>query len=155
MQTVAALRIIIRRDRLAGDEESVQLIFKILEECGISCECLTIHIDCLTVVVRDPEYEKCRRCLDIVRQRLDQVNISIDRDMVLLCMERVQITGRDVSMIISSLAMQDIEIKMQRYLQCRGHFIIGVPVNMAERAKAVIAEIMDADCRFRACIPEK
>lgn len=148
IQTVAALRMIIMRDRLARDEESIQLIFKIFEESGISCECLTIHIDCLTAVVRDLEYEKCSRCLDILMRKLNQTSVSIDRDIMLLCMEKVQITCREVGMIVNSLIMQNIEIKMHRYLQCRGHFIIGVPMNMVERAKAIITELMDADYRI-------
>lgn len=144
IQEVRAFRIIIERERLAKDEESVQLIFAILEEYGIPCECLTLHIDCLTIVIRDSEYEKCSRCLGILKQRLRRMSISTDRDVMLLCLEREQITCRGIGMIVSSLTMQNIEIKMHRYLQCRGHFIIGVPMDMVEKAKGIIAEIMDA-----------
>lgn len=81
-------------------------------------------------------------------RKLNQTSVSIDRDIMLLCMEKVQITCREVGMIVNSLIMQNIEIKMHRYLQCRGHFIIGVPMNMVERAKAIITELMDADYRI-------
>ncbi len=145
IQEVTAFRIIIEREKLAQDEKSVQLIFEILEKYGIPCECLTIHIDSLTIVVRNSEYEKCSRCLDILEQRLSRMSISLDRDVVLLCIERQQITCRDIGMIISSLTMQNIEIKMHRYFQCQGHFIIGVPMTMVEKARGIVTEIIDAN----------
>lgn len=148
IQEVRALRIIFEGEKLADDEKSTPLIFQTLEECGISCECLTLHIDRLAIVVRDSDYEKCGRCLELLKQRQSQLNIFIDRDVMLLCMEGGHFACRGIGMIVSSLTMQNVEIKMHRYLQCRDHFIIAVPMDAVEKARGIIAEIIDAGYRI-------
>lgn len=144
IQEVTTLRITIEREKLARDEKSIQKILEILEEYEIPCECITIYVDYLAIVIRSSEYEKFERCKGALQQSLGQISISADRDMILLCMEREQITCRGIGIIISSLTMQNIEVKMHRYLQCRDHFIVGVSPDAVEKAREIIAQIIDS-----------
>ncbi len=52
IREINALRITIGRRKLARDRKSIQIIFQVLEECGIPCECMAINIDWLAIVVR-------------------------------------------------------------------------------------------------------
>ena len=50
-------------------------------------------------------------------------------------------------MLISSLAIQDIDIVMQRYIKCEDRLVIGTSVEDAERARDIIREVVDSDYR--------
>lgn len=142
IREITALRVTMERDKLARDEESIQIILETLEECGISYDCITIHIDRLSIVIKESEYDKLVKCMVSLGQKLGGMNFSIDKDIMLLYIEREHLTCRGISMIVNGLTMQDIEMKMQRYLRCRNRFIIGVSTDMVEKAKQVITEII-------------
>ena len=141
---ISVFRITMEREKLAKDEKTIRKIFEMLEECGIPCECIAINIDWLAIVIRESEYGKFGAFAAMIGQKLDRINISIERRVVLLCVEGEQITSRGIGMIVSSLTMQNIEIKMHRYLQCRDRFMIGVAAEASENAKRIITEIIGA-----------
>ncbi len=115
-----------------------------MEAHRIPCECIAINIDWLAIIIREAEYGKLRGFLVLLRQEMNRVNTFIEKDMTLLCMVGEQISSRGIGMITSSLIMQGVEIKMQRYLQCRDRFMICVAAAAAVRAEQIIAEIMDS-----------
>lgn len=141
---ISVFRITMEREKLAKDEKTIRKIFEMLEECGIPCECIAINIDWLAIVIRESEYGKFGAFAAMIGQKLDRINISIERRVVLLCVEGEQITSRGIGMIVSSLTMQNIEIKMHRYLQCHDRFMIGVASEASENAKRIITEIIGA-----------
>ena len=98
----------------------------------------------LAIIIREAEYGKLSGFLVLLRQEMNRVNTFIEKDMTLLCMVGEQISSRGIGMITSSLIMQGVEIKMQRYLQCRDRFMICVAAAAAVRAEQIIAEIMDS-----------
>ena len=134
MQEISVFRITIEREKLAKDKKGICRIFELLEAHRIPCECIAINIDWLAIIIREAEYGKLSGFLVLLRQK----------DMTLLCMVGEQISSRGIGMITSSLIMQGVEIKMQRYLQCRDRFMICVAAAAAVRAEQIIAEIMDS-----------
>ncbi len=144
IREVMVLRVTIEREKLAKDEKSIRKIFQVLEECRVPCECMAINIDWLAVYVRQAENGKLKRCMLRLGQELDRINITIDRDVRMLCIEGRQMTPRDVGMIASGLTMQDIEIKMQRYLRCRDLFVVCVSAGEAEERR-IISELLVSD----------
>ena len=145
IREVMVLRVTIEREKLAKDEKSIRKIFQVLEECRVPCECMAINIDWLGVYVRQAENGKLKRCMLRLGQELDRINITIDRDVRMLCIEGRQMTPRDVGMIASGLTMQDIEIKMQRYLRCRDLFVVCVSAGEAEESRRIISELLVSD----------
>ena len=145
IREVMVLRVTIEREKLAKDEKSIRKIFQVLEECRGPCECMAINIDWLAVYVRQAENGKLKRCMLRLGQELDRINITIDRDVRMLCIEGRQMTPRDVGMIASGLTMQDIEIKMQRYLRCRDLFVVCVSAGEAEESRRIISELLVSD----------
>ncbi len=81
-------------------------------------------------------------------QQMEEVNVSINGEVTLLYVENEQMTCRGIGMIDSSLALQDIEIVMQRYFKSRDRFVIGVPAQEADRAVQIITGIIDAGYRI-------
>ena len=145
IREVMVLRVTIEREKLAKDEKSIRKIFQVLEECRVPCECMAINIDWLAVYVRQAENGKLKRCMLRLGQELDRINITIDRDVRMLCIEGRQMTPQDVGMIASGLTMQDIEIKMQRYLRCRDLFVVCVSAGEAEESRRIISELLVSD----------
>ena len=145
IREVMVLRVTIEREKLAKDEKSIRKIFQVLEECRVPCECMAINIDWLAVYVRQAENGKLKRCMLRLGQELDRINITIDRDVRMICIEGRQMTPRDVGMIASGLTMQDIEIKMQRYLRCRDLFVVCVSAGEAEESRRIISELLVSD----------
>lgn len=143
MQEIPVFRITIEREKLAKDKKGICRIFELLEAHRIPCECIAINIDWLAIIIREAEYGKLSGFLILLRQELSRVNTFIEKDMTLLCMVGEQIKSRDIGMITSSLIMQGVEIKMQRYLQCRDRFMVCVAAAAAVQAKQIVAEIMD------------
>lgn len=146
IKEITALRVTLEREKLARDEKSIQMILEELEACGISYDCITIHIDQFAIVIKASEYGKLVKCVVALGQRLGRINVFIDRDIMLLYIEEKLLTCRRISMIVNGLTMQDIEMKMQRYLRCRNRFIIGVSVDMVAEARRVIAKMLDMEC---------
>lgn len=140
-----ALRVTMERDKLANDEKSIQKILGTLEEYGISYDCITIHVDQLVFVIRESDYTRLGQCVTLLEESLGRIDISIDRDVILLCIEGKKLTWRGISMIVSCLTMRDVDVKMQRYFKSRDRFIIGIALEEAERARQVISEVIDAD----------
>ena len=140
-----ALRVTMERDKLANDEKSIQKILGTLEQCGISYDCITIHVDQLVFVIRESDYPRLGQCMLLLEESLGKIDISIDRDVILLCIEGKQLTWRGISMIVNCLTMQNVDVKMQRYFKSRDRFIIGIALEEAEKAKQVISEIIDAN----------
>ena len=145
IREVMVLRVTIEREKLAKDEKSIRKIFQVLEECRVPCECMALNIVWLAVYVRQAENGKLKRCMLRLGQELDRINITIDRDVRMLCIEGRQMTPRDVGMIASGLTMQDIEIKMQRYLRCRDLFVVCVSAGEAEESRRIISELLVSD----------
>ena len=144
IRKIPVFRITIEREKLAKDKKNVCRIFELLETCGIPCECIAINIDWLAVIIRESELGKSNRFLILLRQTLSRINVSIDRDMVLLCMVGEQMSSRGIGMVTSSLIMQGIEIKMQRYLQCRDRFMVCVAAGEEDRVGQIMAEVMES-----------
>ena len=140
-----ALRVTMERDKLANDEKSIQKILGTLEQYGISYDCITIHVDQLVFVIRESDYPRLGQCMPLLEESLGRIDISIDRDVILLCIEGRQLTWRGISMIVNCLTMQNVDVKMQRYFKSRDRFIIGIALEEAEKAKQVISEIIDAN----------
>lgn len=145
IREVTVLRVTIEREKLAKDEKSIRKIFEILEECRIPCECMAINIDWLAVFVREAEHGKLKQCMFRLGQELDRINITIDKDVRMLCIEGGQMTPRGVGLIASGLTLQDIEIKMQRYLRCRDLFVVCVPAEEAAESRRIISELLTSD----------
>lgn len=147
IQKIDAFRITIERRKLARDKKSVQKIFEVLEDCGIPCECMAINIDWLAIVIRETELGKVNRFVEQLGRELSNTEICINGKIVLLYLENGQITSRRIGMLISSLAIQDIDIVMQRYIKCEDRLVIGTSVEDAERARDIIREVVDSDYR--------
>ena len=118
-----------------------------LEDCGIPCECMAINIDWLAIVMRETELGKVNRFVEQLGRELSNTEICINGKIVLLYLENGQITSRRIGMLISSLAIQDIDIVMQRYIKCEDRLVIGTSVEDAERARDIIREVVDSDYR--------
>lgn len=144
IQEIKAFRITIERRRLARDRKSIQIIFQVLEECGIPCECMAINIDWLAVVVREAVREKVGGFLLALEQRLNQTNISIGRDMVLFYIENGKMTSRGIGMIVTSLSMRNVDIIMQRYVRCEDRLVIGVDAEGAREAGEILKGILES-----------
>lgn len=144
MQEIPVFRITIEREKLAKDKKGICRIFELLEACGIPCECIAINIDWLAIVIREEEYGKLSGFLVMLRQEMYRMNTFIEKGMTLLCIVGEQVSSRGIGMITSSLIMQGVEIKMQRYLQCRDRFMVCVAAEAAEQAQRIIVEIMDS-----------
>lgn len=142
IREVEAFRLTIERDKLARDEKSIQKIFEVLEDCRIPCECMALNIDSLAVAVRKSEQEKLDGFILQLERALGRFRIVIEEDIVLVCVESERIRGRGIGMIVSSLAMQNIEIRMQRYLRCRNLFVVCVSADMVEKTRQVILETL-------------
>ncbi|MCM1222367.1 MAG: hypothetical protein NC548_48660 [Lachnospiraceae bacterium] len=140
IREVPAFRLTIDRDKLARDEKCIRKIFEVLEECRIPCECMALNIDSLSTAIRKTEQEKLGRFIPMLERELGQVHISIEDNVMLLCVESEEIKGRRIGMIVSSLSMQNIEIKMQRYLRCRNLFVVCVAADAVEQARQIIIE---------------
>ena len=54
-------------------------------------------------------------------------------------------TSRRIGMLISSLAIQDVDIVMQRYIKCEDRLVIGTSVEDADRARKIIGDVIAAD----------
>ncbi|HBA49267.1 MAG TPA: hypothetical protein DCZ91_16025 [Lachnospiraceae bacterium] len=145
IQKIDAFRITIERRKLARDEKSVQKIFKVLEECGIPCECMAINIDWLAIVMREEERWKVKRFVEQLNRELSNTDICINGKIVLLYLENGQMTSRRIGMLISSLAIQDVDIVMQRYIRCEDRLVIGTSVEDAGRAQEIIREVIASD----------
>ena len=143
IQRIDAVRITIERRKLARDEKSIRKIFEVLEECRIPCECMAINIDWLAIVVRKAEYGKIKRFVEMLVQELSQTDISIDGEIVLLYLEKGQMTSRRIGMVVSTLSIQGIDIVLQRYIKCEDRLVIGVPPEMGNEALRMIREIVD------------
>lgn len=148
IRETAALRITIEREKLTRDEKNTAKIFEILEECAIPCECLVIDADELSIAIRESERGKVGLLMATLGQQMEEVNVSINGEVTLLYVENEQMTCRGIGMIDSSLALQDIEIVMQRYFKSRDRFVIGVPTQEADRAVQIITGIIDAGYRI-------
>ncbi|MDE5679972.1 MAG: hypothetical protein K2I01_06015 [Lachnospiraceae bacterium] len=148
IREMAVFRITIEREKLAKDKKGVCRIFELLEECRIPCECIAINIDWLAIVIRESEYGKLSGFLVLLRQTMSKINTFIEREMALLCIVGEEISSRGIGMVTSSLIMQGIEIKMQRYLQCRDRFMVCVSTDAAKQAGQIIAGILDGGDYF-------
>lgn len=140
IREVPAFRMTIERDKLARDEKCIVKIFEVLEECRIPCECMALNIDSLSTAIRKTEQEKIARFIPLLEKVLGQVRVSIEDNVMLLCVESEEIKGRGIGMIVSSLCMQNIEIKMQRYLRCRNLFVVCVAAEAVDQARQIILE---------------
>lgn len=140
IREVPAFRLTIERDKLARDEKCIGKIFEVLEECRIPCECMALNIDSLSTAIRKTEQEKVGRFIPMLEHELGQVRVSIEDNVMLLCVESEEIMGRGIGMIVSSLSMQNIEIKMQRYLRCRNLFVVCVAAESVDQARQIIIE---------------
>lgn len=145
IQKIDAFRITIGRKKLAKDRESIRKIFEVLEACGIPCECMAINIDWLAIVIRQSERGKVERFADCLGQSLSNTDISMEGELALLYLEDGQMTSRRIGMLISGLAMQGVDIVMQRYVRCEDRLIIGVPVEDAGQALEMIRKIVDSE----------
>lgn len=145
IQRINAVRITIERRKLARDKKSIRKIFELLEKCRIPCECMAINIDWLAIVVREAEREKINGFAAMLEQELRQTEVYINGDIIMLYIENAQITSRRIGMIISSLAIQDVDIIMQRYIKCEDRLVIGVSADTADQAGQIIREIMESD----------
>ena len=143
IQKITAFRITIERRKLARDKKSIQIIFEVLEECKIPCECMAINIDWLAIVIRKSERGKASRFIELLEERLSQIDISIEGDIVLLYLENGKMTSRRIGRIISSLSIQGIDIVMQRYLTCEDRLVIGIAPEDADQSIGIIREIVD------------
>ena len=144
IREINALRITIGRRKLARDRKSIQIIFQVLEECGIPCECMAINIDWLAVVVREAVREKVDGFVAELKRRLSQVNISMGEEMVLFYLENWNVTSRGRGFIITSLSLQNVDIVMQRYVKCEDRLVVGVSADVAGEAGAILREIMES-----------
>lgn len=145
IQEITAVRITIERPKLARDEKSVQKIFEVLEKCHIPCECMAINIDWLAIVVRESERGKIDGFIQMLEQELSGTKISVNGEVRLLYLENGQLNSRRIGMITSSLSLQEIDIRMQRYLRCEDRLVIGVSAEDVERARQIIARITASD----------
>lgn len=145
IQKIDAFRITIERRKLARDKKSIQKIFQVLEDCGIPCECMAINIDWLAIVMREAELGKVNRFVEQLSRELSNTEICINGRIVLLYLENGQMTSRRIGMLISSLAIQDVDIIMQRYIKCEDRLVIGTSVEDARRAQEIIREVVDSD----------
>ena len=62
-------------------------------------------------------------------------------------LENGQMTSRRIGMLISSLAIQDVDIVMQRYIKCEDRLVIGTSAEDAERAQEIIKEVIASGYR--------
>lgn len=145
IQKIDAFRITIERRKLARDKKSIQKIFQVLEDCGIPCECMAINIDWLAIVMREAELGKVNRFVEQLSRELSNTEICINGRIVLLYLENGQMTSRRIGMLISGLAIQDVDIIMQRYIKCEDRLVIGTSVEDARRAQEIIREVVDSD----------
>ena len=146
-QKIDAFRITIEIRKLARDEKSVQKIFEVLEDCSIPCECMAINIDWLAIVMREAERWKVSRFVEQLSRELSNTDICINGKIVLLYLENGQMTSRRIGMLISSLAIQDVDIVMQRYIKCEDRLVIGTSAEDAERAQEIIKEVIASGYR--------
>lgn len=144
IQKIDAFRITIERRKLARDEKSIQKIFEVLEYCGIPCECMAINIDWLAIVMREAEQGKVSRFVEQLSRELCNTEICINGKIVLLYLENGQMDSRRIGMLISSLAIQDVDIVMQRYIKREDRLVIGTAVEDAQRAQEIIREVVDS-----------
>ena len=68
-----ALRVTMERDKLANDEKSIQKILGILEENGISYDCITIHVDQLVFLIREVDAPILHQFMAELGNGLDQM----------------------------------------------------------------------------------
>lgn len=147
IREINALRITIGRRKLARDKKSIQIIFQVLEECGIPCECMAINIDWLAVVVREAVGEKMDGFVAELERRLSQVDISKGEEIVLFYLENWHVTSRGIGFIVTSLSLQNVDIILQRYVRCEDRLVIGVSAEVAGEAGAILKEIMNSGDR--------
>lgn len=145
---VPAFRMTIELDKLARDEKKIKKVFEILEECRIPCECMALNIDSLSTAVRKSEQDKIEGFEKQLKGQLGQVDIVTEDGVALLCVESRLLRGRRIGMIVSSLSMQDIEIKMQRYLLYKNLLMVCVAMDKVERAREIIVEALETGNDF-------
>ena len=153
IREVPAFRLTIERDKLARDEKCIEKILEVLEEYRIPCECMALNIDSLSTAIRKTEQEKLSSFIPRLEQERGKVHISIEDNVMLLCVESEQIKGLKIGMIISSLSMQNIEIKMQRYLRCRNLLVVCVAADKVEQARRIITEVIPLTDPFEQPLP--
>lgn len=99
IQEISGFRITIEREKLARDPDSMRKVFETLEECGLSCECMALNLDWLSIVVRESEKGKLSRFMLVLGQRLSRIDISIDGEVAILYIEGSQITSRGIGIV--------------------------------------------------------
>lgn len=144
IREINALRITIGRRKLARDKKSIQIIFQVLEECGIPCECMAINIDWLAVVVRAAMREKVEGFVAELEGRLSHVNISMGEEIVLFYLENWHMTSRGIGFIVTSLSLQDVDIILQRYVRCEDRLVIGVDAEEAREAGEILKGVLES-----------
>lgn len=148
IREIATVRITIGRPKLARDEKSVQKIFELLEKCTIPCECMAINIDWLAIVVRKAESGKINGFIALLSEELSGTSVFVNGEARLLYIEEGNFTSRRIGMILSSLSMQDIEVNMQRFLQCEDRLVIEVSMRDVEKARRIVTDMLEADYRI-------
>ena len=148
IREISAIRVTIGRAKLARDRKSVMKIFEVLEKCLIPCECMAINIDWLAIVVRKSESGKIDGFIAMLEKELSGTSIEVNGEVRLLYIEQGHFNTRRIGILISSLSIEDIEIKMQRYVRCEDRLVIGVSVADVSRSHRIVRGILDADYRI-------
>ena len=92
-------------------------IFEVLEKCLIPCECMAINIDWLAIVVRKSESGKIDGFIAMLEEELSGTSIEVNGEVRLLYIEQGHFNTRRIGILISSLSIEDIEMKMDTRAQ--------------------------------------
>lgn len=132
------------REKLAKDMKSIVTIFSLLEEENISCECVAVNIDWICVMIRETAHERLFGYLQKVANTLSGVNISVEENIVLLELEDENFDCRTVGLLMSSLSMNQIDVKILRETQKKHKLVIGLRKEEVKSALNIMTDTMNS-----------
>lgn len=132
------------REKLAKDMKSIVTIFSLLEEENISCECVAVNIDWICVMIRETAHERLFGYLQKVANTLSGVNISVEENIVLLELEEENFDCRTVGLLMSSLSMNQIDVKILRETQKKHKLVIGLRKEEVKSALNIVTDTMNS-----------
>lgn len=132
------------REKLAKDMKSIVTIFSLLEEENISCECVAVNIDWICVMIRETAHERLFGYLQKVANTLSGVNISVEENIVLLELEDENFDCRTVGLLMSSLSMNQIDVKILRETQKKHKLVIGLRKEEVKSALNIVTDTMNS-----------
>lgn len=138
LREIDVLSVKIEREKLGKDEKCIIKIFSMMEELRISCEFVAKNIDWLSITIRKEYLDKTLEFICQLGDEISGINVSVDRDITLLVVEKFEFDTKDIGLLFSYLELQGINIRMLRQIRNSQKVVVGVRKNQFDLAKDIV-----------------